>query len=67
MLSDIPLGSNMTTANFADNTAHLTLHINPEKATSVHQTHLNNIQNWLKLWRIGVNETQPAHNYYIHN
>ena len=39
--------------------------INPEIDTSILEAHLNNIQNWLKLWRIRVNETKFAHITFI--
>ena len=58
--ADLPTLANSTTATFADDTAILTVHENPAEATHRPQLHLNEIQSWLKTWRIRANETKSV-------
>lgn len=51
---------------FADDTAILASHANPMIANAILQN-LNKISNWLKRWRIKVNETKSVHITFIMN
>ena len=46
--ADLPITPESTTATFADDTAVLTIHEDPEAAAHILQEHLNKIQLWLK-------------------
>lgn len=59
--ADLPLTANTTTTTFADDTAVLASHDSPHRASAVLQINLNEIQEWLKLWRIKVNEGKSVH------
>lgn len=56
--ADIPQAPNTTTATFADDTAILAISDTPRFASEKLQDALNSIQDWLKTWRIKVNETK---------
>ena len=58
--ADLPTKADSTTAIFADDTAVLTIHEDPAIATQRLQTHLNEIQFWLKKWRMKANETKSV-------
>jgi hypothetical protein len=58
--SDLPTSTDVTIATFADDTAILSSHVNPNTASRELQDHLFKIQEWLKLWRIKVNETKSV-------
>ena len=58
--SDIPTSPETTTATFADDTAILSCHRDPVEASNQLQNNLNNIETWLKKWRIRVNETKSS-------
>ena len=60
-IADLPVTPHTETATFADDTAVLALHANPEIATHLLQTALSNIQEWLKKWRMKANETKFTH------
>jgi len=59
--ADIPTSNNSTTSTFADDTAILCRHKNVDAATGHLQTHLSQIEGWLSLWRIRVNEQKCRH------
>lgn len=59
--SDIPVGQNITVATFADDTAFLSIHENPQDASNQLQVTLNDFELWLKKWRTKVNETKSLH------
>jgi hypothetical protein len=59
--SDMPITNQTMIATFADDTAILASHANPTKATCNLQRHLDELQLWLKTWRIKVNESKSAH------
>ena len=59
--ADLPTTDFTTTATFADDTAIMSSHSNPVKASQNLQLNLNSIENWLKKWRIKVNETKSTH------
>lgn len=59
--SDLPTSDSVTMATFADDTAVLSVHVNPNTASRVLQGHLDKIQTWLKAWRIKANEKKSTH------
>lgn len=59
--ADIPVSPDITLATFADDTAVLASHLNPITASRLLQTELDYLTNWLKTWRIKVNETKSTH------
>lgn len=59
--ADLPISSEVKTATFVDDTAVLSTHVNPNTASRELQNHLNDIQKWLKTWRVIVNEDKSAH------
>lgn len=59
--ADLPLTKNTLTATFADDTAVLATHQNPVKASKYLQESLDNIEIWLKKWRLKANETKSIH------
>lgn len=59
--SDMPIGNNLTTATYADDTAILSSNENPVEASTKLQTQLNEIEKWLIKWNIKVNTEKSAH------
>jgi hypothetical protein len=59
--ADQPTTLQTTTATYADDTAALSSHINPDTASANLQIHLDKLQHWFKKWRIKVNETKSVH------
>ncbi len=59
--SDIPTTPETTTATFADDTAVLSLHESAVVASDNLQGYLLQFEDWLKRWRIQVNETKSSH------
>lgn len=59
--ADLPSTVNTTTATFADDTAIMTIHQDPTAASQQLQMNLNEIQHWLKKWRVKANEGKSAH------
>ena len=59
--ADLPTTDKVTTSTFADDTAIMFSHINPQTASRELQEHLDKIANWLRIWRIKVNETKSTH------
>ena len=58
--ADIPIAENTAMATFADDTALLAAHEDPEVASRLLQVGLHQIQNWLKLWRVRANESKSV-------
>lgn len=56
--ADIPTSSNLLTSTFADDTAILSSHRNPDIAAKNLSDHLHTIENWIANWRIKVNEVK---------
>jgi hypothetical protein len=48
-------------ATYADDTAILASHQNPITASTSLQHHLNQLEKWLKRWRIKANENKSTH------
>jgi exonuclease III len=59
--ADLPTEQNVITATFADDTAILASHENPQVASQILQTNLYKIQQWLTKWRIKPNEAKSVH------
>jgi hypothetical protein len=59
--SDIPQSQDITLATFADDTAILSSHINPNRISENLQKYLNVLQEWLRLWKIKVNNANNIH------
>jgi histone H2A len=54
--ADMPTLRQTTVATFTDDTAVLASHSDPKIASNLLQKNLDKIRNWLKIWRIKVNE-----------
>jgi hypothetical protein len=54
--SDLPTSDNTTTANFADDTAILATHEDPSIPSMKLLATINKIDDWVKKWRIKVNQ-----------
>lgn len=54
--ADLPTNAQSTTATFADDTVIMASSTNPKDASSMLQKSLNEIQDWLKKWRMKANE-----------
>lgn len=59
--ADLPTLSSTTVATFADDTAILATHEDPNTASRILQTNLDLIQDWLTTWRIRANEIKSTH------
>lgn len=59
--SDLPESQRVLTSTFADDTAILSAHSDPVVASNILQDHLNEVENWLKKWKIKVNENKSVH------
>lgn len=59
--ADLPTTNGVVTATYADDTALLSMHEDPNQASQILQMNLNNIQTWLKKWRIQANATKSVH------
>lgn len=59
--ADLPTRNNVTTATFADDTAILTSHINPQVASQQLQKSLDMVQKWMEKWRIRANGNKSVH------
>lgn len=59
--SDLPQGSNVTMATFADDTAFLASNKCPIEASRILQTSLHEIEKWLAKWRITASVNKSIH------
>jgi hypothetical protein len=59
--ADIPTTGVTDMATFADDTAILASHLDPNTASHNLQTHLHSLQNWFRKWKFQVNETKSVH------
>ena len=59
--ADFPTCPQILTTTFADDTAILSVNSDPVKASEELQSHLLLVEDWLKKWRIKVNETKSVH------
>lgn len=59
--SDLPTTESTEIGTLADDTAVLACNNDPIAASAALQHHLNQIEQWLRKWRIRVNETKSAH------
>jgi hypothetical protein len=58
--SDLPKNPNVTIATFADDTAILSCDSDPATASRHLQQSLEDVANWMKKWKIKVNETKSV-------
>jgi hypothetical protein len=58
--ADLPVSNKVIISTFADDTAILVSHSNPETASKELQNHLKKVEDWLKTWRIKVNENKST-------
>jgi hypothetical protein len=59
--SDLPTTQQTITSTFADDTAIMATHSNPQIASLHLQNHLNHIQSWLQKWRMKTNTNKSLH------
>jgi hypothetical protein len=59
--ADLPTSEDTNTATFVDDTAILAPDDQPETATAKLQNDINNLEQWMKKWKIKVNQTKSAH------
>ena len=59
--ADIPQSPSTTLSTFADDTAILTTHPDPNTASAHLQAHLRDIEHWTQKWRLKINETKSTH------
>lgn len=59
--ADIPTTRLTTVATYADDTAIIASHTNPQRASPNLQANLNKIEEWLQKWKIKANETKSTH------
>jgi hypothetical protein len=59
--ADLPETEQTMAATYADDTAILASHQNPITASTNLLHHLNQLEKWLKLWRIKANENKSTH------
>lgn len=59
---DLPTDTNnIMISTFADDTAIIASHSNPDTASRILQDHLDKVKIWVQKWRIKVNESKCAH------
>ena len=59
--SDVPTCNEYVTATFADDTALLAIGKTAEESMNTLQTAINEVSNWMKKWRIKLNESKSVH------
>lgn len=59
--ADLPTNEDILTSTFADDTAVLFTHTNPQTAARELQQHINKIGEWANDWGIKINEDKSAH------
>jgi hypothetical protein len=59
--SDIPHSNDTFIATFADDTAIISSHSDPDQSSKRLQDHLIQLQSWFRLWRIKINESKSSH------
>jgi hypothetical protein len=58
--ADLPTTDDTTIANFADDTALLTIDSDPALASQKLQQHLDLLQEWFDKWKIKINQTKSS-------
>jgi hypothetical protein len=56
--ADIPLHPSTFLSTFADDTCILSPHPDPNQASAFLKSHLNDLQDWFRKWRIKANENK---------
>ncbi|PZC85941.1 hypothetical protein B5X24_HaOG214306 [Helicoverpa armigera] len=60
--ADLPTTSKTTVATYyADDTALLSTHTDPVTTSEQLQHHINEVEEWLKVWRIHANQSESIH------
>ena len=59
--ADLPTSVDITTATFADDTAIIASHEDPDAASIILQANLNLLSSWLNKWKIKANELKSSH------
>jgi hypothetical protein len=59
--ADLPITGHTLLATYADDTTILASHENPIEASRILQMSLDQLEEWLKRWRIKANETTSVH------
>lgn len=59
--SDLPTSDHTTIGTFADDTVILATHEDPEMASANLQDHLFQLEDWLKRWRVQINQSKSQH------
>lgn len=59
--ADLPVSPDVTLATFADDTALLVSHENPDTASRLLQSSLDDLSVWLTKWKIKANESKSNH------
>jgi hypothetical protein len=63
--ADLPVNANTTMGTFVDDTVNLPVNVDPAIATFTLQNHLNQIQDWTKIWKIKNNEAKSTQVNFI--
>ena len=58
--ADLPTDNNTNIATFADDTVMMACDLDPIKASTKLQTHINSFQKWLRKWRIEANASKSV-------
>lgn len=58
--ADLPTSENTVVGTFADDTAILSCHEDPQTASHHVQDHISSVSNWLTNWRLKVNESKSV-------
>ncbi|KAF2902667.1 hypothetical protein ILUMI_03520 [Ignelater luminosus] len=56
-LADLPISTNIEMSTFADDTARMASHQNPQITFKILQNHFTKVQSWLKKWRIKATQS----------
>lgn len=59
--ADLPTSPHTHTSTFADDTAFLSIHKQPDLASQQLQKHIADLEKWLNKWKIKVNATKSVH------
>ncbi len=65
--ADIPEPKGVMVGTFADDTAYLATHTDPEKATTILQSAITKLESWLDTWKIKVNPSKSVNVVYTLN
>uniref|UniRef100_A0A2S2Q1W5 Putative RNA-directed DNA polymerase n=1 Tax=Sipha flava TaxID=143950 RepID=A0A2S2Q1W5_9HEMI len=60
-VSDQPTLADTLVADYADDKAIMSMHVNPDIASATLQLHLDLMADWYKKWRVKINSTKSVH------